>query len=812
MKIYPLLLFSLFSIYLSAQTKTGNIRGSVKDKNTQEMLIGAVVVLEGTTIGATADLDGRFLISNIPTGSYNVKATLIGYKPEVKFNINVTSGNDQIINFELVEDSKQLSEVEITYDRGVIASPVDMVTPLSVQSLTTEEIRSNPGGNFDISRVVQVLPGVAGSPGAAFRNDIIIRGGAPNENVYYLDGIEIPVLNHFQTQGASGGPAGILNVSFIEDVKLSSSAFDARFDNALASVFQFKQREGNPDRVSGNLRTSSSEVALTLEGPAGKKTNYLVSARRSYLQFLFELIDLPIRPNYWDFQYKVTHKINDKTTLNFIGVGAIDEFTFGEVRNSTPESTFILNSTPSINQWNYTTGVSLKRLVKNGFVNVTLSRNMFDNKIDRFEDKDDGNEDKRILRIRSQEIENKFRLDVNKFKNGWKFSYGVMAQYVKFNNAIFNRVSKEIQDSLGNVVRPELLFDYDANLNFFKYGVFAQVSKRFFDERLSLSFGLRNDMNSFTTDGNNPLATLSPRLSISYALTEKWNLNASVGTYYKIPPYTVLGFQDSTATFLNRDAKYIRSDHYVIGTEFLPNQSLRLTLEGFLKNYSNYPVSLKDSISLANQGGGFDVLGNEPIVSSGKGQVFGFEFYAQQKLVKNYYAVLSYTFYNSRFSGLDGELKPSAWDYRHLFSALLGRKFNKGWELGLKYRFAGGAPFTPFDPVASQLNFPTSGVGVLDFSRLNTERLINFNQFDIRVDKKINFKRATLDLYIDVINALAFANPSFPNYTFRRTDDNSGFLTTDGQALQADGSNGIPLISQDQSALVTPAIGFIFEF
>lgn len=795
-----------------SQTKIGTIRGTVKDKNTQEFLIGAAVIIEGTTIGATTDIEGRFSINNIPTGSYNVKATLIGYKPEVKFNINVTSGNDQVINFELVEDSRQLSEVEITYDRGVIASPVDMVTPLSVQSLTTEEIRSNPGGNFDISRVVQVLPGVAGSPGAAFRNDIIIRGGAPNENVYYLDGIEIPVLNHFQTQGASGGPAGILNVSFIEDVKLSSSAFDARFDNALASVFQFKQREGNPDRVSGNLRTSSSEVALTLEGPAGKKTNYLVSARRSYLQFLFELIDLPIRPNYWDFQYKVTHKINDKTTLNFIGVGAIDEFTFGEVRNSTPESTFILNSTPSINQWNYTTGVSLKRLVKNGFVNVALSRNMFDNKIDRFEDKDDGNEDKRILRIRSQEIENKFRLDVNKFKNGWKFSYGVMAQYVKFNNAIFNRVSKEIQDSLGNVVRPELLFDYDANLNFFKYGAFAQVSKRFFDERLSLSFGLRNDMNSFTTDGYNPLATLSPRLSASYALTEKWNLNASVGTYYKIPPYTILGFQDSTATFVNRDAKYIRSDHYVIGTEFLPNQSLRFTLEGFVKNYSNYPVSLINGVSLANQGGGFDVLGNEPIVSSGKGQVFGFEFYAQQKLVKNYFAVLSYTFYNSRFSGLDGELKPSAWDYRHLFSALLGRKFNKGWELGLKYRFAGGAPFTPFDPVASQLNFPTSGVGVLDFSQLNTERLINFNQFDIRVDKKINFKRATLDLYIDIVNALAFANPNFPNYTFRRTDDNSGFLTTDGQALQADGSNGIPLLLQDQSALVTPAIGFIFEF
>lgn len=812
MNKFIIIILLTLSFNAFSQSNTGVIRGLVKDKNTQELLIGATVILENTTTGSTTNIDGKYTIKDIPTGSYNLKTSILGYKSDIKFNINITSGNDQVVNFELEQDIKSLKEFEVTFDRGVVVSPVDMITPLSVQSLTTEEIKSNPGGNFDISRVVQVLPGVAGSPGASFRNDIIIRGGAPNENVYYLDGIEIPVLNHFQTQGASGGPAGILNVSFIEDVKLSSSAFDARFDNALASVFQFKQREGNPERVSGNFRTSSSEVALTLEGPLGEKTNYLVSARRSYLQLLFEAIDLPIRPNYWDFQYKISHKIDEKTSLSFIGVGAIDEFSFGQVRNSTPENTFILNSTPGINQWNYTTGVALKRLVKDGFVNVALSRNMFDNKLDRFEDKDIGNEEKRILKIRSQEIENKLRIDVNKYKKGWKFSYGVSAQYVKFNNSIFNRISKELTDSAGNVIRPLFAIDYSADLDFFKYGAFTQISKRFFDERLLVSAGIRNDMNSFTSDGNNPLATLSPRLSLSYNLIEKLNLNASIGRYFKIPPYTVLGFQDASLSFINRDSKYIRSDHYVLGIEYLPNQSLRFTVEGFIKNYANYPVSSLTGVSLANQGGGFDVLGNEPVQSTGKGQVYGVEFYAQQKLVKDYYAVLSYTFYNSQFSGIDNILKPSAWDYRHLLSALIGKKFKKGWEMGLKYRFAGGAPFTPFDPELSRLNFATSGVGVLDFNRLNTERLINFNQVDVRVDKKFNFKNTTLDLYIDVVNALAFANPSFPNYTFKRTSDNSGFETTDGMPLRPDGSNGIPFILQDNSAIVTPAIGFIFEF
>ncbi len=803
-------LFSISSLLLTAQN-TGTIQGTVKDKNTQETLVGATIQIENTTLGVSTDIDGNYKISNIPVGSYAVKASIVGYKPITKFNINVTSGNATILAFELESSSLDLKEVEITFDKNRSAAAVDMVTPLSVQTLTTEEIRSNPGGNFDISKVVQVLPGVAGSASASFRNDIIIRGGAPNENVYYLDGIEIPVLNHFQTQGSSGGPAGILNVSFIEDVKLSSSAFDARFDNALASVFQFKQRQGNQDRLSGNIRTSSSEVAATFEGPINKNTNFLVSGRRSYLQLLFQAIDLPIRPNYWDFQYKISHKINEKTTLTAIGVGAIDEFSLAVPRESTADNTYILNSTPSINQWNYTVGFGLKRLIKNGFVNFTASRNMFDNKIDRFENKEEGDESKRILKINSQEIENKFRFDVNKFKNGWKISYGVMLQYVKFNNELYNRLVKQQILPSGDTI-PQVLLQYNSNIDFFKYGAFGQVSKRFFNEKFLVSAGLRTDMNSFTTDGNNPAKTLSPRVSLSWNFLPKWNLNASVGTYYKIPTYTVLGFRDSLNQTVNTSAKYIRSTHYVAGLEFLPQEDLRFTLEGFYKKYSDYPVSLRDGISLANQGGGFDVLGNEPVSSIGGGETYGMEVYMQKKLTTKTFAVLSYTLVRSRFSGSNGQLIASAWDYGHLFSALLGRKFKRGWELGMKYRFAGGGPYTPFDMPASQLNFATTGTGILDYSQLNTLRLINFNQFDIRIDKKIYFKRSTLDLYIDVTNAAKFRNPSLPNYSFKRTEDNSGFQTTDGQALKQDGSNGIPVLLKDESALVTPAIGFIFEF
>lgn len=802
--------FIFFSSSVFAQ-KTGTIRGTIKDKNTAEILIGATIQIEGTTIGAASDVNGTYKIANIPVGSYTLKANLIGYEAQSKFNIAVTSGNDQVINFELSETKTDLKEVEITFDKGKSAAAVDMVTPLSVQTLSTEEIRSNPGGNFDISKVIQVLPGVAGAASASFRNDIIIRGGAPNENVFYLDGIEIPVINHFQTQGSSGGPAGMLNVSFIEDVKLSTSAFDARYDNALASVFQFKQREGNPERLSGNLRLSSTEFATTLEGPAGKNTNYLVSARRSYLQLLFEAIDLPIRPNYWDFQFKVSHRISDKASLTFLGVGAIDEFAFGVPRESTPDKTFILNATPSINQWNYTNGVAYRHLINNGFVNVALSRNMFNNELDRFENKDEGNEAARILKIRSQEIENKLRVDVNKFVNGWKYSYGVSAQYVKFNNLLFNRLVKESVSPSGDSI-PAVTIKYNAALEFYRYGAFAQISRRFFGERFLVSAGLRSDGNSFTEDGNKLFNTLSPRLSLSYRLLPKWNINASVGDYYKIPTYTVLGFQNNAGEYVNKGAKYIRSTHYVGGFEYMPKEEMRFTVEGFFKRYNNYPVSVANGISLANLGGGFDVLGNEAIASSGGGETYGMEFYFQQKLVKRIFAVFSYTFVRSRFSGSDGALIASSWDNRHLVSALFGWKLKRGWEIGAKFRFAGGAPYTPFDTLASRFSFATSGQGLLDFSRLNTERLINFSQLDIRFDKKFYFRKSTLDVFIDIQNAMRSLNPDIPDYTFKRNADNTGFETTDGQALRPDGSNGIPVFLKDETPLVTPAIGIIFEF
>lgn len=799
---------------LQAQNN-GRITGQIINKLTQLPLPNISVILNGSTKGTTTDSSGSFRITGLPLKTYSISFSGVGYKTQTLYNVIVNAGNENNFNIELEPATNALDNIVIKSSRRT-ARAASLETPLSVQRLTTEEIKSNPGGNFDISKVIQSLPGVGGGQsGGGFRNDIIIRGGAPNENVFYLDGIEIPVINHFQTQGSSGGPQGILNVSFIEDVKLSSSAFDARYDNAMSSVFQFRQKNGNPNKLQGNVRLSATELAATLEGPLSKnkKTTFLASARRSYLQLLFSAIDLPIRPNYWDFQTKITHQLNPKTTLSFIGIGAIDEFRFAPIKEATPEKLYIINSNPIINQWTYTAGVTLRRLLKKGFLNIALSRNSFNNDIEQYENNETQLPDQRTLSLQSTETENKLRIDVTTNAKGWKFTYGAMLQNAVYDNSTFTVVRKAIRDAAGTLVQPAEIRNFNSPLDdIWKMGAFIQAGKRLFDNRLGLSAGLRTDMNTFTTDGMNALQTLSPRFSLSYALGGRWTANASVGRYFKLAPYTILGFADNSGNLVNKNSDYLRSDHFTAGVEYLPNDNLRFTAEGFYKNYGNVPVSVRDGISLSNLGSDFNVLGNEAVTTNGKGRAYGFEFFAQQKLTKRFFGILSYTYYRSEYSGADGKRIASSWDNRHLLTITWGYKFPRNWELGLKFRYQGGAPYTPFDEVASRVNFQSLGRGIPDNARLNSLRLNGFNASDVRIDKKWNLKKTTLDLFLDVTNWYGARDVAAPSYTFTRNAANTAFVTNNGQPLQPNGSNAIPLLLNNNDVSITPTIGFIVEF
>ncbi|WP_298287647.1 TonB-dependent receptor [uncultured Lutibacter sp.] len=781
MKNRFLLILTFISITIQAQV-FGELTGYVKDEMGTP-LFGASVYLENTQIGITTNEDGFFILKGIEPDSYNLTASYLGFQPQTKFNIIVKSKGNQQYNFFLTVASEKLQEIVITNRK--ISRPKE--TPLSTQTLSANEIATYPGGNNDVVNVAQSLPGVSPSVGG-FRNDLIIRGGAPNETVYYLDGMEIPNINHFSTQGSSGGPVGMLNVAFIDDVTLSSSSFGAQYDNPLSGVLQFKQRKGNNRKFNGNFRLGASETALTLEGPLFKnnakesKTSFIVSARRSYLKFLFELIGLPIRPDYWDYQYKIAHKVDDYNEISVLGIGSVDDFSIEAPKEYDEEQQATLEQVPIIEQQTNTMGVSWKRRFKDGsgFFQTTLSTNSLTNQFTRYQD----NETKSNVYFsnNSKETETKFRFQYTKFLSNWKFSTGVNTQYSNYSNSTID-------------VRSNI--DYNTKINFYKYGYFANTTTSFFDDKLDFSFGFRLDADTFTKN-NSRSANFSPRMSLSYNLNEVWKLNASSGIYYKILPYTSLGFRDASNNLINKDADYTQSIHYVVGIERILDPASSITFEGFYKKYDKYPISVLDGISLANKGAGFEVLGNEEIETIGKGRTFGTELLYQQKLTNNFYGIFSYTFFYSEFTGFPtSKYVPSVWDSRHLISLTGGYKLKKNWELSSRFRFSGKTPYVPINKEETLNSYPNI---VLDYSRLGEFKLKTFNQLDVRIDKKWNLKKYAIDLYIEFQNLLTHNAPQPPEYGLERND--KGEQVTPKNLVE---------IKTDNGKLI-PSIGFVIDF
>ena len=772
--------FCLLFIYLNLQSQNlGTISGKVFNNDTGLILEGATIQVENSDFFAITNSEGLFEIKDIPTSSYNVKASFIGFKSQTIFNVIVKSAGNQSLQYGLNPSSEELDEVI------VVESPfkTSIETPLSTQTFSAVEIETYPGGNNDITRVIQSLPGISPSVGG-FRNDIIIRGGGPNETVYYIDGIEIPNINHFSTQGSSGGPVGLVNISFIKDVTLSTSSFGAEYDNALSGVLSFVQKEANKEKISGNFRVGSSEAGITLDGPINQDTSFIFSLRRSYLQFIFKAFGFSFLPDYWDYQMKLNHKIDEFNFLNFIGIGSIDELTVNEPDEFDFENQSTIEQIPITNQKSRTFGVTWKRIYKNsnGFFNLSLSNNKLENNFERFED--NVSKTNKVYSNISTEEDIKLRFISNNSFENYKFSFGGNFQVSKYSNRTLFKFYN---------------INYNSNIDFFKYGLFLKSSKRFFNDKLSVSFGIRTDQDNFTSV-NKIFENISPRLALSLALSRnnKWNLNFTSGRYYKMPTYTSLGFRDLNNMLTNKNSKYTKSDHLVIGLEFINSESSRFTIELFDKRYSNYPVSLTDMVSLANKGGDFEVLGNEKILTIGKGKSYGMELLYQQKLKNNFYGILSYTFFYSKFSGIDKIYLPSVWDNRNLFSFTGGYKLKKNWEISSKLRYTDKTPYAPINIEVSNMSYPEI---VFDYSQLGNYFLDKFLKLDLRIDKRWNFKKTSMNFYIDAENLLANEIPVPPEYGLLR-DSNQNVIIP----------RSLIEVQSDNRTSIIPSVGFVFYF
>ena len=788
-----------FSSY-ELHAQGGRITGRVYDQINNEPLPFATVQIVELTKGAATDFDGNYRIENIPQGTYTVRASFTGYDPITISEVLVTSARPVTLDFPMKERGA-LSEVVVE------ASPFKSrdESPLSLNTLNATELERYPGANRDVSRVIQALPGVAQVP--SFRNDIIIRGGSPGENVFYLDDIEVPNINHFATQGSSGGPVGLLNINFIREVEFYSGAFPANRANGLSSVLSFRQKRGNSEGLITNFALGSSDFALTFDGPIGEKANFIFSYRVSYLQFLFQVLQLPFLPTYQDSQFKIDYDINRKNRLTFIGLGALDQFNFNERVNdgvTDPETlrrnNFILGNLPAQEQWNYTVGAKWTHFSKNSYQTLVASRNMLNNSAIKFRNNVELPENL-ILDFNSFEAENKFRFEHDYQKNGWKINAGVGYEFAKF----YNRTINEIV-----VFGTPTTIDFLSEIQFSKFSMFGQVSRRFLNQRLATSFGLRTDFSNFSESLMNPIDQISPMLSVSYDLTDKIAISGNVGRYHQLPAYTILGFRDNNNELVNKNngVKYIRVDQLVLGADYKTDWKARFSVEGFIKNYSRYPFSLRDSISIANLGSDFGVIGNEPMASISEGRAMGLEFLYQQRLFKGFYGIVAYTYVISEFKDKNGNFVPSSWDNRNIVTLSLGKSFKKNWDVGVRWRYAGGTPFTPFDiATSSQIaNWDITGQGIPDWNLLNTQRTGFFHQLDIRVDKKFFFDKWNMNFYLDIQNLYNFQVETPPVLLLVTDANNTPLIDPNNpSAYQTE-------LLSNVAGTVLPTLGIIIEF
>ena len=766
------------------------IKGVVIDKSTRQPLEFVNVLVVGLGIGASTDANGNFLITQVPPGIYRLQASFLGYKTELtpEYRVNHVTPYVQI---ELEEENASLNEVIVT------ASPFQKVpeSPVSLRVIGLQEIEKAPGANRDISKVVQNYPGVAFSP-IGYRNDLIVRGGGPSENRFYLDGVEIPNINHFSTQGASGGPVGLIDADLIRSVKFYSGAFPADKGNALSSVLDFSLRDGDMERNSLKATLGASEVSLSSNGHIGNKTSYLVSVRQSYLQALFKILGLPFLPAYTDASFKIKTRFDSHNELTLLGLGGIDRMKLN-LGIEGEDAEYMLSYLPEINQETYTVGGVYRHYSQRHVQSIVLSQSYLNNRNVKYRDNDESSEENLTLRLGSIEQETKLRMENTSSWSVWKVKAGFDLNYSRYK-------SNEYRKVFANALRE---YDYHTDLSLWRWGMFASVDYAAPDKSFTASMGVRTDGNNYSDKMKELWRQLSPRLSVSYRLIEGLTLSGHVGLYYQLPSYTALGFKGEEGEYVNRHLDYISVSQESLGLSWTPNENMELSVEGFYKLYGHMPFSLSDQIPLSCKGNDYGTIGNEALSSKAKGRSYGVELMFKWLLTQKLNLSSSLTIFKSEFKdGEQGSYVPSAWDNRFILNMSGTYNFPKHWSLGAKVSCIGGSPYTPYDVEKSSLveAWNVQGRAYYDYSRYNQERLSVFGQLDVRVDKTFYLKKCMLGFYLDIQNITASK--------LRQPDALMSTGQIENPSAPLSGQRYVMKSIRQESGTLLPTLGITFEY
>ena len=738
-RLLSLLLFCNITISFLLAQPVHQVKGTVIDKSSRQPLEFINVMIVGLNKGGVTNAEGKFSIGQVPPGIYRLQASAIGYKT-VTTPEYILSTRDLHIQIEMEENQTELEGVTVT------ASPFrrDIESPVSLRIIGLQEIEKSPGANRDISRIVQSYPGVAFSP-IGYRNDLIVRGGSPSENRFYLDGVEIPNINHFSTQGASGGPVGILNADLIREVNFYTGAFPTDKGNALSSVLDFKLRDGDMERNSLKATLGASEVSLASNGHLGKKTSYLVSVRQSYLQFLFDMLGLPFLPTFTDAQFKLKTRFDARNELTVLGLGGIDKMKLNTKANN-EDNEYILSYLPKIQQETFTLGAVYRHYAGAHVQSVVASHSYLNNRNTKYQQNDESDPEHLMLRLRSTEQNTQLRLENSSSFRNWKVTVGTSLDYSQYSNTTFQKIYTDRAQT----------FDYHTYLGIMRWGLFGTVNYTSIDERFTASLGLRADANNYSAAMKDLSDQLSPRLSLSYQLTEHWSLSGNAGLYYQLPPYTALGFKNNNGLYANKYAlRYMQVSQGSVGLNWRKGDTFEVSVEGFYKDYDKIPLSVADGIPLTCKGNDYGVIGNELLTSTAQGRSYGAELLLKWLVAKKLNLASSFTLFKSEYrTDKESEYIASAWDNRFIFNLRGTYNLPRHWSVGMKVSCIGGAPYTPYNADKSSLvtAWNAQGKPYYDYTRYNEERLPAFTQVDIRIDKTFYLKRCMLGFYIDLQN------------------------------------------------------------
>lgn len=725
-----------------AAPATGAITGRVLEAVTEAPVSGATIRVLGQELAVQSDAAGRFTLRGVRVGIATVEVRRLGFAPVQRGDIVVSPAKPAEVTITLRPVDVQLDAVTVRPEAFPVQMPA--ATPVSTQRYDAEEVRRQPGAQEDVLRAISIAPGVGVT--SAARNDLVVRGGAPFENLFVVDNIEVPNINHFGSQGSTGGPISLINIRFVESASLSAGGFGARLGDRTSSATTLTLREGNRERVAGEVNVAATQVGAVLEGPLGRNGSFLANVRQSYLDLLFQAIGLSFIPSYTDATVKATWRPTSRDAFSVLAIGARGTVSFD---NSSDSARVDNSQVLAPKQDQYFSGLTWKRLLSRGVVTTTLGRTWT-----RYTTAQRDSLLVPIFESRSTEGENSLRTDVTLVAGrGVEIETGTILKYasdLRYDATLAGFTRRDA----GGVPRP---LRVDTSFTAWRNGSYVQATWQT-TPRLRLSGGLRHDWYGFLDNA----ARLAPRLSASYQVDAATTVSISGGRYWQAPSYIWLIGDAGNGSRL----KPFRADQVVAGITRLVGSDLKVQFEVYGKQYADYPARRFRPQAVLSPSGFDDAtsdipFGLEPLESTGTGRAYGAELFLQKKLgASPFYGQLSASLNRTEFTGIAGERIRGAFDTPVLANGVLGWRPNAKWEVATRVRSASGLPFTPFVEQGEL-------AGTLDFARYNAQRVPVFFAADVRVDRRFLVGNRQFIAFLDLQNVTNRQNLTAPQWNPR---------------------------------------------